>query len=72
VDTPRSCVGVPRERPGEARVAIVPGVVPRLRQAGLDILIESSAGLAAGFSDEAYAEHGAEIGTRETAFARTS
>jgi len=62
-------VGVPRERPGEARVAIVPGVVPRLRQAGLDILIESGAGLAAGFSDEAYAEHGAEIGTRETAFA---
>ena len=62
-------MGVPRERPGEARVAIVPGVVPRLRQAGLDILIESGAGLAAGFSDEAYAEHGAEIGTRETAFA---
>jgi NAD(P) transhydrogenase subunit alpha len=62
-------VGVPRERPGEARVAIVPGVVPRLRQAGLDILIESGAGLAAGFSDEAYAEHGAEIGTRETVFA---
>jgi len=62
-------VGVPRERPGEARVAIVPGVVPRLRQAGLDILVESEAGLAAGFSDKAYAEHGAEIGTREAAFA---
>lgn len=69
MDSPRFRVGVPRERPGEARVAIVPGVVPRLRQAGLDILIESGAGLAAGFSDEAYAEHGAEIGTRETAFA---
>jgi NAD(P) transhydrogenase subunit alpha len=69
MDSPRSCLGVPRERSGEARVAIVPGVVPRLRQAGFDILIESEAGLAAGFSDEAYVEHGAEIGTREAAFA---
>jgi NAD(P) transhydrogenase subunit alpha len=69
VDSPRSCAGVPRERLGEARVAIVPGVVPKLRQAGLDILIESGAGLAAGFSDEEYVEHGAEIGTREAAFA---
>jgi NAD(P) transhydrogenase subunit alpha len=62
-------VGVPREHPGEARVALVPGVVPRLRKAGLDILVETGAGLAAGFSDEAYVEHGAEIGTREDAFA---
>ena len=69
MDSPRSCLGVPRERSGEARVAIVPGVVPRLRQAGFDILIESEAGLAAGFSDEAYVEHGAAIGTREAAFA---
>jgi NAD(P) transhydrogenase subunit alpha len=62
-------VGVPTEHPGEARVAIVPGVVPILRQAGLDILVETEAGLAAGFPDEAYVEHGAEIGTREAAFA---
>jgi len=62
-------VGVPKEHPGEARVAIVPGVVPRLREAGLDILVETGAGSAAGFYDEAYVEHGAEIGTREAAFA---
>ena len=60
---------MPREHPGEARVALVPGVVPRLRQAGLDILVETGAGVAAGFSDEAYVEHGGEIGTREDAFA---
>jgi NAD(P) transhydrogenase subunit alpha len=69
VESARSCVGVPTEHPGEARVAIVPGVVPILRQAGLDILVETEAGLAAGFPDEAYVEHGAEIGTREAAFA---
>ena len=69
MDSARPCVGVPREHPGEARVALVPGVVPRLRQAGLDILVETGAGVAAGFSDEAYVEHGAEIGTREDAFA---
>ncbi|HLM35270.1 MAG TPA: Re/Si-specific NAD(P)(+) transhydrogenase subunit alpha [Gaiellaceae bacterium] len=51
-------VGVPRETTaGERRVALVPDVVARL--AGVEVSVESSAGLAAGFSDQAYAEAGA-------------
>src|SRR3954447_20994524 len=53
-------VGVPRETtPGERRVALVPDVVARL--AGVEVSVESNAGLAAGFADEAYAEAGATI-----------
>src|SRR5215211_1220268 len=51
-------VGVPRETTaGERRVALVPDVVARLP--GVEVSVESSAGLAAGFSDQAYAEAGA-------------
>src|SRR3954447_9408125 len=53
-------VGVPRETtPGERRVALVPDVVARL--AGIEVNVESNAGLAAGFADEAYAKAGATI-----------
>ena len=55
-------VGVPKEAfPGERRVAIVPGVVPVLAKASLDVLIEPSAGAEAGFPDAAYTESGARI-----------
>ena len=55
-------VGIPGERfPGERRVAIVPGVVPALTKASLDVLIESSAGTAAGFPDAAYTDAGARV-----------
>ncbi|MXZ72966.1 MAG: Re/Si-specific NAD(P)(+) transhydrogenase subunit alpha [Acidobacteria bacterium] len=55
-------VGVPKEAfPGERRVAIVPGVVPALAKASLDVLIEPSAGAEAGFPDAAYTESGARI-----------
>ena len=47
--------------PGERRVAVVPAVVPLLAKAGLAVAIERGAGLAAGFTDTAYAEQGAEI-----------
>jgi H+-translocating NAD(P) transhydrogenase subunit alpha len=47
--------------PGERRIAVVPGVIPSLSKAGLTVAIESSAGLAAGFTDAAFAEQGAEI-----------
>jgi NAD(P) transhydrogenase subunit alpha len=53
-------VGVPTETTAdERRVAIVPDVVARL--AGADVSVESGAGLAAGFSDEAYAAAGASV-----------
>jgi NAD(P) transhydrogenase subunit alpha len=64
-------VGVPKETyPGERRVALVPAVVPSLKKAGLDVIIEAGAGLEAGFPDAAYAEKGAQIAaSREVLFA---
>lgn len=50
-------------------MALVPSVVPRLREASLRVVVEAGAGHAAGFADETYVEHGAEIGTRADAFA---
>lgn len=55
--------------PGERRVALVPAAVPALIKAGLEILVESAAGAAAGFSDEAYAAAGAAVVSRDEAFA---
>jgi NAD(P) transhydrogenase subunit alpha len=53
-------IGVPKERAaGERRVALVPDLVPKLKQAGLEVWIEHGAGVAAGFADEQYAEKGA-------------
>ena len=55
-------VGVPKETfPGERRVALVPGALPALTKASLDVLVEASAGAAAGFPDSAYTEKGARI-----------
>ncbi|MCQ4084992.1 NAD(P) transhydrogenase subunit alpha [Streptomyces sp. RB6PN25] len=49
--------GVLRERaPGERRVAIVPEAVPRLRSAGVDVLVEPGAGQGGWFTDADYAE----------------
>jgi len=55
-------IGVPRETwPGELRVAMVPQNVKKLIQLGFSITVESGAGVAAGFADEAYAEAGAAV-----------
>jgi NAD(P) transhydrogenase subunit alpha len=70
VNTDRLLVGVPRETfPGEARVALVPAVLAQLADAGLDVVVETGAGTAAGFTDRAYADHGARLGTRDQVFA---
>src|SRR2546423_9938590 len=62
-------VGVPRETfPGERRVALTPNALPALTKVGLRIIVESGAGAEAGFFDEAYQHHGAEIGSRADAF----
>ncbi len=47
--------------PGENRVALIPASVSRLVDAGLEVMVESSAGSAAGFSDEQYTESGAKV-----------
>ena len=55
-------VGVPRESfPGERRVSLVPSVIPNLAKAGLEVVVESGAGQAAGYPDAAYIEKGGKI-----------
>jgi len=55
-------VGVPREIfPGERRVALVPAVIPNLAKAGLEVAVETNAGLEAGYPDADYASKGAKI-----------
>jgi len=51
--------------PGETRVAVVPGVVPALAKAGVEVAVEREAGDAAGFPDAAYAEKGARLAGRD-------
>ncbi len=64
-------VGVPREHyPGERRVALVPAVIPTLTKAGLEVLVQSGAGLQAGYPDADYTAKGARLArTREEVFA---
>ena len=55
-------IGVPKENyPRERRVALVPLVVPNLLKAGLEVVIETSAGVEAGYPDALYVEKGAKI-----------
>ncbi|MBS0492537.1 MAG: NAD(P)(+) transhydrogenase (Re/Si-specific) subunit alpha, partial [Proteobacteria bacterium] len=55
-------IGVPRETfPLEKRVATVPDVVEKLIKLGFTVSVESGAGDAANFSDEAYRAAGAEV-----------
>ncbi|MCX4097314.1 Re/Si-specific NAD(P)(+) transhydrogenase subunit alpha [Nocardia sp. alder85J] len=56
-------VGVVREsNPDERRVALVPKIIPVLVKLGVDVVVESGAGLGALISDEAYVAAGAVIG----------
>lgn len=55
-------IGVPKETfPLEKRVATVPDVVEKLIKLGFQVAVESGAGEAANFSDDAYRAAGAEI-----------
>jgi NAD(P) transhydrogenase subunit alpha len=55
-------LGIPRERrEGERRVAATPDTVRQLTGMGLDVLLESGAGTAAGHSDHDYRQAGAAI-----------
>ena len=55
-------IGVPRETfAGEKRVATVPEVVEKLIKLGFAVRVESGAGDAANFSDDAYQAAGAQI-----------
>jgi NAD(P) transhydrogenase subunit alpha len=55
-------IGVPRETAaGEKRVATVPEVVEKLVQLGFRVAVQSGAGEAANFSDDAYRAAGADV-----------
>jgi H+-translocating NAD(P) transhydrogenase subunit alpha len=63
-------VGIPKESwPGETRVSLIPAAVSTLTKAGLNVVVERGAGQAAGFTDDAYTQHGAKVADRAAAFA---
>jgi H+-translocating NAD(P) transhydrogenase subunit alpha len=62
-------VGVPKETaPRETRVSLIPAGANTLKKAGLDVVIETGAGAAAGFPDAAFREQGAAIVSRSEVF----
>ncbi|HEU4645558.1 MAG TPA: Re/Si-specific NAD(P)(+) transhydrogenase subunit alpha [Burkholderiales bacterium] len=66
-------IGVPREiAAGEKRVASVPDVVEKLVKLGFKVAVQSGAGEAANFSDDAYRAAGAEIVADAAALWRTA
>jgi NAD(P) transhydrogenase subunit alpha len=55
-------IGVAKESfPGERRVALTPPVVPTLTKAGFTVMVETGAGVAAGYADAEYEAKGAKI-----------
>lgn len=57
-------IAVPKEiMPGERRVALIPSGIDRLAKLGVDVLVETGAGQAAGFSDREYEQAGARLVT---------
>ncbi|TYC66697.1 Re/Si-specific NAD(P)(+) transhydrogenase subunit alpha [Streptomyces sp. CB01881] len=59
---PRRIGVVAESATGETRVAATPSTVRTLLALGYEVVVESEAGAAAGFTDEAYTEAGAHIG----------
>ncbi len=58
-------IGIPLEaRPGETRVASTPEVVKKLIGKGFEILVESGAGVRAGYPDAQYGQAGAQLTNR--------
>lgn len=61
-------IGVLAEaQPGETRVSATPTTVAALIKLGYDVVVDSGAGEASSFADEAYTEAGATIGDARTA-----
>ncbi|MEU6975042.1 MULTISPECIES: Re/Si-specific NAD(P)(+) transhydrogenase subunit alpha [unclassified Streptomyces] len=56
-------VGVLKEaRAGEHRASATPATIEQIRRLGYDVVVESGAGVAAGFTDSAYEAAGATVG----------
>ncbi|WP_025821097.1 Re/Si-specific NAD(P)(+) transhydrogenase subunit alpha [Shewanella marina] len=57
-------LGLPKENfAGETRVALIPANIARLIKKQIEVVVESGAGLAAGFTDAEYQQAGAQITT---------
>ncbi|MDZ7618001.1 MAG: NAD(P)(+) transhydrogenase (Re/Si-specific) subunit alpha, partial [Patescibacteria group bacterium] len=52
--------------PGEQRVALVPAAVPSLTKVGVEVLVETGAGVLAGYSDEQFIAKGAKVTPNRT------
>ena len=64
-------IGVPKEiKDHEYRVSVTPDGVQGLCQAGHEVLVEPSAGLGSGFSDEQYRQAGARLASSKEALFR--
>ena len=62
-------IGVPRETfGGERRVALTPRACEALIKLKLEVVVEFSAGLDAGFLDEDYARRGVRLAARDAVF----
>lgn len=62
-------IGVVAESsPGETRVAATPATVAQIEKLGYEVVVETGAGELSAFSDEAYAEAGAQVVDRVTAW----
>lgn len=60
-------IGIPKESiANETRVAATPNTVKQLKKLGFDVMVESSAGEKASFTDDAYSLAGANIVNNET------
>lgn len=59
-------IGIPRESlPGETRVAATPQTVGQLIKLGYEVVVEAGAGAASSFTDSAFTEAGADVGSAE-------
>ncbi len=63
-------IGIPRESlPGETRVAATPQTVGQLIKLGYEVVVEADAGAASSFSDAAFTEAGAGVGSADEVWA---
>ena len=66
-------IGIPKEiKDHEFRIGATPSGVKALSEAGHEVLVESGAGAAIGFSDDQYRRAGAHLGSREDVYAGVS
>jgi H+-translocating NAD(P) transhydrogenase subunit alpha len=63
-------IGIPRESlRGETRIAATPQTVGQLINLGYEVVVEAGAGATSSFSDEAFTEAGADVGSAEQVWA---